>query len=133
MQKQIGVFLLFLGVSLSGWSQEVTNIMMLKADQEYDNILVKKMNTDSRSTSFIIWVKEGVKAHKHEHHTETLYVLSGKAEMRIGDKKVEIEAGDFFTIPQNTVHDVKVTSSEPLKVLSVQAPEFLGKDRVFAE
>jgi len=38
--------------------------------------------------------------------------------------------GGSIFIPQNTWHYVKVTSAEPLKVLSIQAPNFDGKDRV---
>lgn len=110
-----------------------TNLIELAPSEEYDNIKVEKLFSDERSTSFVIWVKDNVKAHKHEHHTESLYVIEGTGVMVLGSDTINIKSGDFITIPQNTVHQVKVTSSVPLKVISVQAPEFFGKDRIFIE
>ena len=43
------------------------------------------------------------------------------------------EKGDIIFIPMNTVHSLKVTSSIPVKVLSVQSPRFDGKDRIFVD
>ena len=51
----------------------------------------------------------------------------------VNKKEFEISQGDYFRIPENTYHALKVTSKEPIKVLSVQSPEFLGKDRVFED
>jgi mannose-6-phosphate isomerase-like protein (cupin superfamily) len=75
-------------------------------------------------------VKTQVPLHKHRDHTETIYVLAGKGMFQQGDNQYEIGPGDYLRIPKNTPHAVTVLSEEPLKVLSVQAPEFLGKDRI---
>ena len=37
----------------------------------------------------------------------------------------------FFTIPKNTPHGLEVLSSAPVKVLSIQSPQFKGADRIF--
>ena len=52
-----------------------------------------------------------------------------------GDKEkvFEIKKGDVVFIPKNTAHAVKSTGKQPLKVLSVQSPNFDGKDRIFIE
>ena len=68
--------------------------------------------------------------HKHEWHTEQVYILEGTATMRLGDSWFDIKANDYIVIPQNTLHAVKVTSSTPLKVMSIQSPYFDGSDRV---
>lgn len=94
------------------------------------NIHVVKLASDSFSTDFIIFVKNVVPLHKHVEHSETIYVLEGKAQLQLGDQSMEIVAGDYIRVPRGTTHGVKVLSSVPLKVLSVQAPEFFGKDRV---
>jgi len=36
-------------------------------------------------------------------------------------------------VPPNTAHAVVTTSPKPLKVLSVQSPQFLGQDRIVIE
>ncbi len=127
--------LLLILVLLTGYgqAQDITNVKELQADEAYDNIKVQRLYSDSHATNFVIWVKSEVRPHIHEHHSETLYVLEGEAEMQIGEKLVTIKPGDLFTVPEGTVHAVKVTSSEPLKVISTQSPEFLGKDRKFIE
>lgn len=130
MQKLILIFLFL--TSVSGIAQKKT-VSKMVPEESFDNILVKKMDADKNSTSFIIWVKSSVKAHKHEHHTETLYVLEGEGYMLLGEERFSIAAGDYVYIPENTIHSVEVTSKIPLKVISLQAPEFLGKDRVFVD
>ena len=131
--KQIAVILTMLFVVHFAQAQNKVNVINQQPGKEFENIHVMKLNTDSLASSFLIWVKKSVKPHKHERHTENLYVVSGKAIMRVGEKEFEISAGDYFQIPMNTVHSVKVISKEPLKVISVQAPEFIGKDRVFVD
>lgn len=111
------------------YSQE--NLNKLPAHKSYDNILVKRIGGDNLSTQFVIWVKDTVRTHRHEEHSEALYVLSGQGTFYMEDKKFTVEKGDFVSVPKKTWHAVKVTSSEPLKVISVQSPAFYGEDRTF--
>ena len=94
------------------------------------NIHVVKLASDSYSTDFVIFVKNRVPLHKHVEHSETIYVLEGKGLFQLGDQSMEINAGDYIRVPKGTPHSVKVLSSIPLKIISVQAPEYFGKDKV---
>lgn len=123
---------LFLIIASSALSQNHWNVEEMQPKEAFDNILVEKLSSDSLSSSFVIWVKESVSSHKHALHTESLYVIEGEGEMIIGDEARSISAGSYLVIPPATFHSVKVTSEKPLKVISVQAPEFLGRDRIFA-
>jgi mannose-6-phosphate isomerase-like protein (cupin superfamily) len=98
-----------------------------------DNLYNKPAFSDSLASSFVIVIKKEVKAHKHITHAEHVIVLSGSGEMTLGEKTFEIKKGDLVFIPKNTFHSVKTTGKEPLKVVSVQAPFFDGKDRIFKE
>ena len=113
------------------YSQETTNLVDVKPDKEYENICVKKLDTDSNSTSFVIWIKKGVNSHKHERHSEIISVIAGEGVMTIDQKSFDVKVGDYFRIPKHTFHSLIVKSNKPMKVLSVQSPEFLGKDRTF--
>lgn len=97
------------------------------------NIYVEKLSSDQHASDFIVFVKQFVPLHKHLHHTETIYILDGTGLMRLGDEEFVVGPGDFIKVPEGTPHGVKTTSTSPLKALSVQAPEFLGDDRVFLE
>lgn len=92
---------------------------------------VIKLASDINASQFLIFIRTKVAPHKHLTHSESLYVLAGAGEMQLGERRFAIGAGDFVQIPMGAVHGVTVTSAEPLKVLSIQAPEFDGTDRVW--
>jgi mannose-6-phosphate isomerase-like protein (cupin superfamily) len=112
---------------------DILNLSEITIPSGVENIHVHKISSDAHSSDFVIFIKKMVPLHKHLKHTETIYVLEGRGIFQQGDEHTEIGPGDYLRIPEGTPHAVKVLSSEPLKVLSVQAPEFLGKDRVFIE
>lgn len=95
------------------------------------NIRVEKLAEDELSSTFAIWVLDSVPAHYHEHHTETVTVLSGEGVMTLGNVEFVITAGSVVFIPKGTAHSVLVSSDVPLAVISVQSPRFDGSDRVF--
>ena len=97
---------------------------------DFENIQSQPLSSDSNVSSFLIWIRKEVKPHLHAAHSEHVYVLEGSAQMLLDGKILEVNAGDLFYIPQGVVHAVRVTSEIPLKVLSVQAPYFDGKDRI---
>lgn len=88
---------------------------------------------DSLSSSFCIVIKKEVKPHKHVYHSEQVVVLEGEGLMKLGVLQFVVRKGDVLFIPKGTVHSVVNRLSTPLKVLSIQAPWFDGKDRVFVE
>ena len=118
-------------LSFSLNSQEIVNIKELKPSEEYENIHVQKLSSDSLVSTFAIWIKLKVKSHKHTHHTEHVYIENGKGNFTIADSTFKIRAGDFIIIPKNTYHSLEVTSQKPIKALSIQAPLFIGEDRIF--
>lgn len=125
--------LLFLLAPFFLYGQNVKSLVNINAPKSFENIHVEKLSSDKNATNLLIFVKNNVRAHKHNKHTETIFVIDGEAVMVIGKEAKSIKAGDFIIIPEKTIHSVKVTSKIPLKVLSVQAPEFLGKDRIFSK
>jgi quercetin dioxygenase-like cupin family protein len=121
--------LLLLGLSAQGQIIDVPETM--PGDDK--NISVQKISSSKDATVYIIWVRDTVKPHFHANHTETIYMVEGEARFYLGDDMHLVSAGDFFLIPRNTVHSVRVISTDPVKVISTQCPEFFGKDRVFVE
>ena len=106
----------------------------MKPTDDFDNICVQKISEDSLQSTFVIWVKSGVKEHFHAEHTENIYVISGKAIMTLADSKFTIKKGDHLTIPKGTPHSVtEVFGRKPLQVLSIQSHRFDGSDRIFTK
>ncbi len=115
-------------------SQEIiASINEIYPDKEFENIHVKKISSDSSSSTFAIWIKQKVKLHKHVYHTENVLIDEGFGEFQINDSIYKVTAGDLIIIPKNTWHGVIVNSKSTMKVISVQSPEYFGKDRIFKE
>jgi mannose-6-phosphate isomerase-like protein (cupin superfamily) len=128
----IKIFFVLLGLFPSIFFAQTNTIKDVNPDStNFENIHVKKLSSDSLSTTFAIWIKLKVKLHKHVDHTEHVYIVEGKGEMTVGSDTIDIKKGDLITIPKDTWHGVKVTSKRTLKVISIQSPQFLGVDRVF--
>ena len=130
----------FLFTSSLCFGQNYQSLDTIQPPAPYENIYNRPVYSDSLVSSFVIFIKKEVKAHKHVTHSEQVYVLDGEGEMMVGDasaslstsKKFTIKKGDMIFIPKGTIHSLIVFKS-PMKVLSVQSPIFDGKDRVMVE
>ena len=130
MKYILFLFLFFISNSYFGQVHLQLDTLFPKSEEF---LKVEKIGGDSLTTSFVILIKQGVKKHLHKEHSETIYVIEGEGEMLLVDKMIHIKKGDYIFIPKNTPHKVDVTSTIPLKVLSIQAPYFDGKDRLLLE
>jgi len=91
------------------------------------------ISSDTNCSSFLIRVKDEVKPHYHDYHTEHIYVVNGTATVNVGDSVFKAKPGDLIVIPPKTVHSVKVHTLDSFEVISIQSPEFKGKDRIWVE
>jgi quercetin dioxygenase-like cupin family protein len=99
-----------------------------------NNIEVINLANTQDASSYIIFVRKDVRMHHHKSHTELLHVIEGSANFVLDGENRIIEAGDFIQIEPGQNHGVSsVISDAPLKVLSIQTPQFFGKDRHFVD
>ena len=126
------VFLFLLSATLLQ-AQDVRPLKGVDNDQAYEGVKAIPLYTDSDVSSFVIFIKKDVNLHLHADHTEQVIVLAGKGVLTLGNETIPIRKGDFIVIPKGVQHAVRVKGKKPLKVLSIQAPEFKGKDRIFIE
>jgi len=125
-------FIAFLMFSSIYHGQEnVMKINQIKPSIEFENINVKKISSNPSSSTFAIWIKKKVKVHKHINHTENILIQSGYGQFRLNDSIYSVSSGDLIVVPKNTWHGVIIDSKEPMKVISIQSPEFFGNDRVY--
>ena len=137
--KQNRLFFLMSLLVFLGWTISITvacensvkSLQHYQTPDDLENVKVIKLSSNKNSSNFLIFIKSSVPPHRHLTHSESIYVISGEGKFTLGNKTMEIVAGDFINVPEGIIHAVDVTSEEPLKVLSNQAPEFLGKDRIY--
>lgn len=125
------VFTLLLAIGTLGYAQKLTNLKDTIYLSDTQNIFSKELFSSKDVSVFLIQIRKEVKCHKHLEHNEMVHVLSGNGTMILNEEEFEVKAGDVLFIPKNTSHSVRVTSEEPLQVISNQSPYFDGKDRVF--
>jgi mannose-6-phosphate isomerase-like protein (cupin superfamily) len=126
-------FFLYFGCASSVFGQFLGSPQDVKAEIEFENIHIQKWNETQQTSTFIIWVKNEVKPHFHEMHTEHVLVLEGEGIMLLGDSLIQIKKEMLLVIPPKTIHAVHTTSNVPLKVVSIQSPQFDGSDRVWSK
>lgn len=126
MLKPISTFILIVCVLAACGQRDLSK----ESFEGLKNIEVKRLEGDTLTTSFLIQIKEGVPLHYHAYHSEHVYILEGKGRFIMDGDTTLVEPGRYIFIPAESRHSVEVTSANPMKALSIQSPEFLGKDRV---
>lgn len=70
--------------------------------------------------------------HRQPNHEETLLVLAGEADFRVGDEVRRVRTGDLVFIPRNALHGTAATITPDFAFLSIFAPQFdLSKDVIW--
>lgn len=118
-------------INSNAQDSRIENLAEYDTEKDIEGIYESKFAGDDKVSSFILKIDREVKMHYHKYHSEHIYVLSGEADFYLDDKWHKIKAGDFIFIPPGKPHSLVVTSDDPLKVISVQAPEFTGEDRIW--
>jgi quercetin dioxygenase-like cupin family protein len=72
-----------------------------------------------------------LKMHYNRYSDETTYCIKGQAVMNVSGKELVMKAGDLMYIPALMPHGSEVTGNETLQLISVFAPPFNGKDRIY--
>ncbi len=57
--------------------------------------------------------------HMHPNTNEIQYVLEGSGTIWLGDKQVQVKAGDLIVIPKGTAHGGATT---PMKAIAIKTP-----------
>jgi quercetin dioxygenase-like cupin family protein len=72
-----------------------------------------------------------LKMHYHQYRDEITYCIKGQAVMNVSGQESVMKAGDLMYIPALMPHGSEVTGNETLQLISIFAPPFDGKDRIY--
>ena len=89
-------------------------------------LLCEPAITGGRTMTFgsvIVNPGTGHARHKHDGADEVIFVIEGKAEQMLDDRRpAPIRAGASVYIPRGVFHSTRNTGSEPLRLIVVYAP-----------
>ena len=129
MQVRLGILIILFSLISSNLKSQ--HLSPHAVPDSITNVYVKPIHSDSLCSIFFISIYQSVKLHKHAHDTETIVILGGRGILTLGDTTFKIKKGQTILIPKGTPHAVIVKSKKPLTLYSIQAPKFVGKDRVW--
>jgi len=66
----------------------------------------------------------------HQKRSENWVVSSGSADVRLGDKRVELSQNQSIDIPAGTAHQLANKKDAPLTLIEVRTGDYLGEDDV---
>jgi len=64
----------------------------------------------------------GAGLHRHASYDETHIICEGRYEAQLGDKTLQLSAGDMFFAPRGTPHSVKCLGPETGRELMISSP-----------
>jgi quercetin dioxygenase-like cupin family protein len=99
---------------MSAWQKATAEIL---PPAEFDNIHLHPLREDEKVHQFVAWAKINVPDELHNDMQESFLILEGSCRCQIGEQFFEYQAGDFFTIPLDTFHNLEVTSPQAVKVI----------------
>jgi len=100
--------------------------------EEGANVTTAVVGVHESASVHHLLVKEGVAAHYHRTHDETVTVLAGTGVLALGAEEHEVGPGTVVLVPRGTVHALRVTGA-PVEAVSVFSPAFDGEDRIFVD
>jgi len=59
----------------------------------------------------------GTDTHIHANCEESIYVVHGEVECRIGDERVRIKAGGLSVVPKGAVHGIRNVGEAPAEII----------------
>jgi mannose-6-phosphate isomerase-like protein (cupin superfamily) len=70
----------------------------------------------------LISPQKSSRLHIHPVAEESYYILSGKAQIHVGEEQAEVSPGQVILIPPGKVHQIKNVGEEPLEFLAICVP-----------
>ena len=67
-----------------------------------------------------------IKRHEHPQSHHFLYLIKGQIELIVGEESRRIQAGDFVTIPQGSVHAMQRIGASEALFLDIATPPDVG-------
>ncbi|TPE42809.1 cupin domain-containing protein [Pontibacter mangrovi] len=97
----------------SKWLQHEEAILPEGAESMHARII----GYTPQSTTAILWVQDRTEEEVHHEEHERFLIVEGTCQLIVSGKEHALAAGDYFEIPLDASHHIKVTSASPCKAI----------------
>jgi mannose-1-phosphate guanylyltransferase/mannose-6-phosphate isomerase len=87
-------------------------------------------STTFKIKSIIVNIGAVLSLQRHVHRSEHWVVISGTAQVTIGEKTFFIHEGESTFVPKSTLHRLGNPGKVPLEIIEVQNGEYVGEDDI---
>ncbi len=114
----------FLGVAGYIWLSTLGSVQLEPAVLSLENIAESRLTLARTPAGKLEYRRVPIRliAYFHERSHEFSYILGGRAAGFLKNQDIEIQRDSFLVIPRRTALGLRVTSVEPLEILSFYAP-----------
>lgn len=79
-----------------------------------------------------IWVEPGhrLSLQRHQRREEHWFIVSGRADVILGDKEFSVEAGQSVEVAKGEIHRIGNSGSEVMIFIEVQRGTYFGEDDI---
>jgi len=89
------------------------------------------METDTSKVKLLsVLPNHRLSLQKHQHRSETWYVIRGEAKVTKGNERFSMLSGDSIIIGQNEEHRLENLSNETLEIIEIQTGTYFGEDDI---
>lgn len=78
----------------------------------------------------IVNPNEQLSIHYHEYRSEHLIVVSGKAQVIVGEENIDLYDNQSVYIPSGIIHSIKNSGRNILNIIEIQTGSYLGEDDI---
>ena len=82
-----------------------------------DSCYLKILREDEKISQEIVWTKNDRPEEIHDNERESLLILEGICECEVGGKIIQLKAGDYFEMPPNVPHTMRLRTPELLALV----------------
>jgi len=89
----------------------------LDLNEELEDFAAKLIGYQPGAMTAIVWIKESTPYEKHDDEFEKFLIVEGTCDIITDTHTLSLVPGDYYSLPLNLGHVVKVTSKIPCKVI----------------
>ena len=104
------------------------NFVRINKPWGYFEVLIETENSKVKILS--INPSQKLSLQKHEHRSETWYVIQGVATVTKGEEIMELVTGESVVIEQREKHRIENLNDEVLEIIEIQAGTYFGEDDI---
>ncbi|MCG8556934.1 MAG: cupin domain-containing protein [Proteobacteria bacterium] len=98
-------------------------------NEQARELAIRTLRNTGQSSHHVVRLNGAEKPHVHDYHDLTVFVLSGKVNMHLGEHVSSVETGDVIDIPAGQAHWAENAQRAASEAYVVFVPGFDGKDR----